>query len=65
LANFLFFDAYEDSSELAQRLLPEGVIVKPWREPGFTEHIRVSIGSPQANDQFLTALAKVRLAPNA
>jgi len=65
LANFLFFDAREDSSELAQRLLPEGVIIKPWREPGFTQHIRVSIGSPRANDQFLAALAKVRLASNA
>lgn len=60
-ANFLFFDAREDSFELAQRLLPHGVIVKPWREPGFTEHIRVSIGSPRANDQFLTALEKARL----
>jgi len=62
-ANFLFFDAHEDSFELAQRLLPHGVIVKPWREPGFTGHIRVSIGSPRANDQFLTALGKVRLSP--
>jgi histidinol-phosphate aminotransferase len=34
------------------------VIVKPWREPGFTEHVRVSIGSPKHNDQFLSALAK-------
>jgi len=65
LANFLFFDAREDSFELAQRLLPHGVIVKPWREPGFTEHIRVSIGSPRANDQFLTALGKVRMTPAA
>jgi histidinol-phosphate aminotransferase len=63
LANFLFFDAREDSFELAQRMLPHGVIVKPWREPGFTEHIRVSIGSPRANDQFLTALGKVTLTP--
>jgi len=63
LANFLFFDAREDSFQLTQRLLPHGVIVKPWREPGFTEHIRVSIGTPRANDQFLTALGKVRLTP--
>jgi len=62
-ANFLFFDAHEDSFELAQRLLPHGVIVKPWREAGFAGHIRVSIGSPRANDQFLTALGKVRLSP--
>jgi len=58
-ANFLFFDAREDSSELAARLLTQGVIVKPWREPGFSNHIRVSIGSPRANDQFLSALAAV------
>ncbi len=63
LANFLFFDAREDSFELAQRLLTQGVIVKPWREPGFSEHIRVSIGSTEANAQFLKALEKVRLAP--
>jgi histidinol-phosphate aminotransferase len=58
-ANFLFFDAREDASELAARLLTQGVIVKPWREPGFSDHIRVSIGSPRANDQFLSALAAV------
>jgi histidinol-phosphate aminotransferase len=58
LANFLFFHARENASELANRLFPYGVIVKPWREPGFTEHVRVSIGSPKHNDQFLAALAK-------
>jgi histidinol-phosphate aminotransferase len=58
LANFLFFNAREDASELAKRLFPYGVIVKPWREPGFTDHVRVSIGSPQHNDQFIDALKK-------
>jgi histidinol-phosphate aminotransferase len=60
LANFLFFNAHEDASELAKRLFPYGVIVKPWREPGFTEHVRVTIGSPNHNDQFLVALAQAR-----
>ena len=55
-ANFLFVDAGEDASALAERLLSYGVIVKPWRELGFEEHMRVSIGSPCANDQFLAAL---------
>ena len=59
LANFLFFHAREDASDLAKRLLPLGVIVKPWREPGFTQHVRVSIGLPEHNDQFLAALAQV------
>jgi hypothetical protein len=42
LANFLFFDAREDADALAQRLMRAGVIVKPWREPGFTRCVRVS-----------------------
>jgi histidinol-phosphate aminotransferase len=57
-ANFLFIDALEDASALAVKLLSYGVIVKPWREPGFEDHMRVSIGSPRANDQFLNALRK-------
>lgn len=59
VANFLFIDAREDADALALRLLHHGVIVKPWREPGFREHIRVSVGSAEANDQFLAAMAAV------
>ena len=55
LANFLFIQAREDASELAVKLLSKGVIVKPWREPAFRDHVRVSIGLPAANDQFLSA----------
>ncbi|MBI3759296.1 MAG: histidinol-phosphate transaminase [Deltaproteobacteria bacterium] len=56
LTNFLFFDVHTDSAELAKSLLPHGVIVKAWRDPGFSNHIRVSIGSREANDQFLAAM---------
>jgi histidinol-phosphate aminotransferase len=59
LANFLFVQAREIGAELAQRLLTEGVIVKPWHEPAFRDHVRVSIGLPEANDQFLTAWKKL------
>ncbi len=57
VANFLFFDARENADSLALRLLHHGVIVKPWREAGFSRHVRVSIGSPEANEQFLAAMA--------
>jgi histidinol-phosphate aminotransferase len=60
LANFLFFDAKEDAGELAKRLLTRGVIVKPWKEAGYLTHVRVSVGSCEADDQFLEALAKER-----
>jgi len=55
LANFLFVRAHENASELAERLLRMGVIVKPWREPAFKDHVRVTVGSPEANAQFLSA----------
>ena len=55
LANFLFVQAREDAAGLAKRLLADGVIVKPWMEPAFRDHIRVSIGSAESNDQFLTS----------
>ena len=55
LTNFLFLDARANAAETAQRLLPSGVIVKPWMEPAFNTHIRVSVGAPDANDQFLAA----------
>jgi histidinol-phosphate aminotransferase len=58
IANFLFFDAREDASALAEKLLAHGVIVKPWREPGYQQHVRVSIGLPRSNDLFLAALKK-------
>jgi histidinol-phosphate aminotransferase len=57
VANFLFFNAREDASRLAEKLLPHGVIVKPWRETGYRQHVRVSIGMPRSNDLFLAALA--------
>jgi histidinol-phosphate aminotransferase len=58
VANFLFFDARQDANAFSQRLLETGVIVKPWREPGFETHVRVSIGSPRSNDQFLAAVSR-------
>lgn len=55
-ANFLFFDAGEPAEALAERLLRHGVIVKPWKEPGFQTRIRVSIGLPEDSRRFLAAL---------
>ncbi len=55
LANFLFVQARENAADLAKRLLTRGVIVKPWQEPAYQDHLRVSIGSPADNDQFLDA----------
>ena len=57
--NFLFFDSGEPAVPLAERLLARGVIVKPWRDPGYERFVRVSIGSRADNEQFLAALNDV------
>ncbi|HVW71121.1 MAG TPA: histidinol-phosphate transaminase [Steroidobacteraceae bacterium] len=57
-ANFLFFDAGEPAQELADRLLRHGVIVKAWREPGYEQYIRVSVGCRADTDQFIGALRR-------
>lgn len=54
--NFVFFDCETDASIFAEQLLAVGVIVKPWKQTGYTRFIRVSIGSVAENDQFLNAL---------
>ncbi len=54
--NFLFFDGGCDSATLAEWLLDQAIIVKPWREPGYTHWLRVTVGHPADNDRFLAAL---------
>ena len=60
LANFLFFNCNEDASALAEEMLQDGVIVKPWREAGYETCMRVSIGNAVDNDLFVTALKRRR-----
>lgn len=55
-ANFLFLDLGRPSGPVAEALLAEGVIVKPWKEPGFTNCLRVSIGSEDDNQRFVQAM---------
>lgn len=54
--NFLFIDAGCDSATAFDHFLSHGIIVKPWKEPGFETFIRVTIGLPSDNDRFLDAL---------
>jgi len=61
--NFLFFDVAQNAAAASESLLREGVIVKPWKQDGFQNYMRVSIGDVRENDQFLAAVE--RLAPKA
>lgn len=51
--NFLFVDVRTGATQAAEAMLKRGVIVKPWKQPGFDNFIRVSVGSVAENDHFL------------
>jgi len=59
-ANFIYCEMHEDASALAKRLQGEGVIIRPlsgtW---GARTAIRVTIGTPEENERFVTALKRV------
>lgn len=57
--NFLFFRTERPSGDIAEALLHHGVIVKPWKEAGYTHWLRVSVGLPDENARFLAALRAV------
>ena len=58
--NFLFFDAGQNSTDVADALLRQhGIIVKAWREAGYERFIRATIGSPAENDRLIAALTQI------
>lgn len=54
--NFLLAKA---GADVFDPLLKKGVIVRPMSGFGLTEHVRVSIGTPEENERFVKALAEV------
>ncbi len=57
--NFITLDFKRPAAPIYDALLREGVIVRPIAGYGMPNHLRVSIGLPQENDRFFTALLKV------
>lgn len=57
--NFLFVEGRGPSVVLADRLIAEGVLVKPWKQVDYDTWFRVSVGLQRENDQFLAALERV------
>jgi histidinol-phosphate aminotransferase len=55
--NFVLFDAGQDADALFQRLLRRGVIVRPGSGWGLCTWIRVSVGTQEQNERFLSAIA--------
>ncbi|HET8873270.1 MAG TPA: histidinol-phosphate transaminase [Gaiellaceae bacterium] len=59
VANFVFAEIGEDSRPLFERLLQEGVIVRPTAGFGAPGGIRVTVGAPDENAYFREALGRV------
>ena len=58
-ANFVYCDVGQDASAVASRLRGEGVSVRPLNAWGAPNCIRVSIGTPEQNQTFLSAMRNV------
>jgi histidinol-phosphate aminotransferase len=59
VANFVFAETGGDANDLFQRLLREGVIVRPLQGFGAPTAIRVSVGTPDELDALSSALDRV------
>ena len=59
VANFVFAEVGDDARPLFERLLQEGVIVRPTAGFGAPGGIRVSVGTPEENELFREALGRV------
>jgi len=57
--NFISVNLQQPGAGIYQKLLHEGVIVRPVDNYGMPEFLRVSIGLEEENKKFLDALAKV------
>lgn len=58
LGNFITIDV-SDGGDIYQKLLYEGVIVRPLKAYDMPRHIRVTIGTHEQNERFLGAIKKV------
>jgi histidinol-phosphate aminotransferase len=58
-ANFLLVETPIPAAEAYDRLLDEGIIVRPMAGFGLPDHIRVTVGTPEQNSRFLRAMARL------
>jgi histidinol-phosphate aminotransferase len=59
VGNFVYVETGGDAQELFERLLREGMIVRPLSGFGSPTAIRVSVGTPEELDEFAAALGRV------
>jgi histidinol-phosphate aminotransferase len=57
--NFFLINLKRNGAKVYQGLLREGVIVRPMAGYGLPKYIRVTVGLPEENERFVTALRRV------
>ncbi|UCC55591.1 MAG: histidinol-phosphate transaminase [Gammaproteobacteria bacterium] len=58
VGNFVTMDTGQDATAVYERLLQLGVIVRPVANYGLPEYLRVTVGLPEENERFLSAIAR-------
>ena len=59
VGNFVCVDFGRPAMPIHERLLREGVIVRPVANYGMPDYLRVTVGLPEENERFIEALEKV------
>ena len=57
--NFVFFETPYQANDVCEGLLKRGVIVRSCAGWGYEKHIRMTVGTKEENETFLTELANV------
>ena len=60
MGNFVCMDCGSRASELYERLLRRGVILRPIANYGMPNHLRVTIGTPTENERFVETLKSLQ-----
>lgn len=55
-ANFILVDVKRDATTVFQRLIAQGIIVRPAAGWGYATHIRVTVGTEEQNKRLVSAL---------
>lgn len=58
-ANFILVDVGRDATDVYQRMLREGVIVRPMTSFGMETALRISVGTPEENRRLVKTLRKI------
>jgi len=55
-ANFVLADYHTDARQLAERLVSQGILIRPAAGWGWPTHVRLTVSTPAGNERFMNAL---------